>query len=154
MPDYLLTYDDFTPGRVFALGPRTITAKEIVAFARQFDDQPMHLDAEAGRQSMLGGLAASGWHTAALMMAMIADGFLLRSAAEGAPGVEELSWRRPVLAGDTLAGTATVTGRRPLRSRAGLGLVDFRHVLDNQRGETVLICTHPAFVRIAEGGRT
>ncbi len=130
-------YEDFAEGTSFELGPRLVTAKEIVAFASEFDAQPMHLDEAAGKASLLGGLAASGWHTCAMFMRMICEAFLLDSTSQGAPGIDEARWRAPVLAGDTLSGTCTILSRRLLKSRPGLGLVAMRTELVNQRGETV-----------------
>lgn len=130
-------YEDFVEGASLDLGTKTVTAEEIVAFASEFDPQPMHLDAEAGRQSILGGLSASGWHTCAMFMRMLCDAFLLESTCQGAPGVDQVKWARPVLAGDTLTGRCTVLGKRLSRSRPQLGFVSLRAELFNQRGERV-----------------
>lgn len=81
----MLYLEDFTPGRVLPLAPCSIEAKAIVEFAAEFDPQPMHLDEEAGKASILGGLAASGWHTASLFMRMMYDGWLANSSSEGSP---------------------------------------------------------------------
>ncbi len=148
MPTY--AYEDFHEGRTFELGPIEVTAGEIVEFAREFDPQPMHMDEAAGKASVLGGLAASGWHMAALMMRMMADSFLLESTSEGAPGIDVMQWKRPLLAGDTVGGTSTVTARRPSGSRKGLGLVTMRHDLFNQRGELVLTSSHTGFLRMRD----
>ncbi|MBB3394629.1 MULTISPECIES: MaoC family dehydratase [unclassified Rhizobium] len=139
MSDQKLAFEDFQPGRRFALGPRPVTAAEIIEFAREFDPQPMHLDEAAGRASILGGLAASGWHTSALFMRMMAESFLINSFSQGAPGVDFMEWRKPVLAGDTLSGHSTVMETRALRSRPGIGMVKFRHEVENQKGERVCL---------------
>ncbi|TPW29307.1 MaoC family dehydratase [Pararhizobium mangrovi] len=143
----LLAYEDFHEGRTFALGPMTVSSEEIVSFATEFDPQPMHVDAEAAEASLLGGLAASGWHMTALLMRMMADSFVLRSAAEGAPGVDTVSWERPLLAGDRIAGTSMVTGRRPSRSRPHIGIVALAHTVTNQRDEVVMRCAHSMMIR-------
>ena len=130
-------YDDFVEGTEIALGPKHVTAEEIVAFASEFDPQPMHLDEAAGKASILGGLSASGWHTCAMFMRMLADAFIVDSTSQGAPGVDYVKWKRPVLAGDTLSGRTTVLKRRLSRSRPELGLVTMRGELLNQRGESV-----------------
>ncbi|MDM9621725.1 MaoC family dehydratase [Rhizobium sp. S96] len=137
MSDQTLAFEDFHPDQVFILGPKTVTAEEIIEFAREFDPQPMHLDETAGRDSILGGLAASGWHTSAMLMRMMTDSFLINSLSQGAPGVDVMEWRKPVLAGDTLAGRSTVVDARPLRSRPGIGIVKFRHEIENQKGQIV-----------------
>jgi len=131
-------YDDLTEGSVIALGSKTVLPDEIIEFAQEFDPQPMHLDEAAGRASILGGLSASGWHTCAMFMRLLCDGFLLDSSSQGSPGLEYVRWKGPVLAGDTLTGRSTVTGRRLSKSRPTVGLVTIRSELANQRGETVL----------------
>jgi acyl dehydratase len=90
MPKY--HWEDFKSGDVAIYGPRVITRDEIVAFSAEFDLQPMHMDEAAASATLLGGLAASGWHGCALMMRMIADGFLLDSTSMGSPGIEEVRW--------------------------------------------------------------
>lgn len=131
-------WEDMAPGAVIRLGPRLVPADEIIEFAAEFDPQPFHLDEEAGRRSILGGLSASGWHSCAMMMRMMCDAFLLDSTSQGAPGVDHVNWRKPVLAGDTLTGTVTVIDRRRSKSRPDLGFVTSVVDLRNQRGETVL----------------
>lgn len=148
-PDRLY-YEDFTQGRQFELGPLTVTAEEIINFASEFDPQPMHLSEEAGRQSILGGLSASGWHTSSLFMRMMIDAYVLKAASEGAPGIEFMQWRKPVLAGDTLSGLSVVEEARPMRSRPHLGIVTFGHELRNQRGELVLSARNAVMVRRRE----
>ncbi|MEX0956561.1 MAG: MaoC family dehydratase [Rhizobiaceae bacterium] len=131
-------FEDFEEGAVLELGSKTVTAEEIIDFASQFDSQPMHLDEEAGKASILGGLSASGWHTCCMFMRMMCDGFLLDSTSQGSPGIAYARWKKPVLAGDTLTGRSTVTATRVSSSRPNLGFVTVRHELTNQRGEAVL----------------
>ena len=99
-------FEDFEPGAEWVFGAYEVTAEEIVAFATEFDPQPMHLSAEAGEASLLGGLGASGWHSCAILMRMMCDAFVLDAASWGAPGVGQLQMaapgagrRRPVPAG-------------------------------------------------------
>jgi acyl dehydratase len=134
----MMAFEDFEEGATLALGSKTMTAEDIVDFAAQFDMQPMHMDEEAGRASILGGLSASGWHTCVTFMRLMCDGFLLRSTSQGSPGIDYARWKRPVLAGDTLTGTSRVTTKRSSASRPGLGFVTCRHELRNQRGEVVM----------------
>ncbi len=133
-----MAFEDFEVGGVLDLGSKTVTAEEIIDFASQFDAQPMHLDEEAGKASLLGGLAASGWHTCCMFMRMMCDGFLLNSTSQGSPGIDYARWKKPVLAGDTLTGRSVITAKRESASRAGLGFVTVQHELTNQRGEIVL----------------
>jgi acyl dehydratase len=85
-------WEDFQPGEVAILGPRLVTREEIVAFAAEFDPQPMHLDEAAASATLLGGLGASGWHSCCLLMRVIADGFVNHTHSMGAPGVDEVRW--------------------------------------------------------------
>ncbi|NTJ42958.1 MaoC family dehydratase [Agrobacterium larrymoorei] len=133
------SFEDFTPGRSFALGPKAVTAEEIIEFASEYDAQPMHLSQEAGKASILGGLAASGWHTCGMLMRMTVDSYIGKSPSQAGLGVDFIEWKRPVLAGDTLTGTSTVVEQRVSKSRPGTGIVKLRHELQNQRGETVCV---------------
>jgi acyl dehydratase len=130
-------YEDFTEGAFLYLGAKQVTAEEIIAFASEFDAQPMHLDEAAGKATILGGLAASGWHTCAMFMRMMCDAFLLDSTSQGSPGIDHVKWKRPVLAGDRLTGRSTVLAKRLSKSKPQLGFVSMRAELFNQRGETV-----------------
>ena len=131
-----LAYEDFTPGRVFDLGTVTVDREEMVEFARRYDPQPFHLDEEAARRSVLGGLCASGWYTACVWMRLFVDGVLSRSTSQGSPGGTEFAWPRPMFPGDVVQGLAEVLGARESRSRPGIGLVEMRAQL--VRGEDVL----------------
>ena len=136
-------FEDFREGEVLPLGPRHVTREEIVAFAAEFDPQPFHLDEEAAKGTLLGGLAARGWHTTALFMRMMCEGFLLLSSSMGSPGIEELRWLRPVRPGDTLSGTATVVSARASSRRPEMGIVTFLFEISNQRGEPVMRIKNP-----------
>lgn len=141
-------FDDLRVGTRRDLGSYAFTAENVKAFAQQFDPQAFHLDEEAGRHSLFGGLAASGWHIgAACMKCLVAD--TQRRAAEAqargeivavwgpSPGFRELRWIRPVLAGDTVSYFNTVEALRPSASRPQWGLVSARTSGINQRGESV-----------------
>jgi len=131
------TFDELPDGATIELGSKQVTAAEIIEFASEFDFQPMHLDEEAGKASILGGLSASGWHTCCMFMRLLCDGFLLDSTSQGSPGIDFAKWKKPVLAGDTLAARCTVVGRRISKSRPTVGLVTIYSELFNQRGEQV-----------------
>lgn len=118
-----LHFEDFKAGDVAVYGPRHVTREEIVAFAAEFDPQPMHLDEAAGAASLLGGLGGSGWHSCALLMRMICDGFVLNSTSMGSPGVEEVRWLKPLRPGVNLRVRATVMETRASKSRPDMGLV-------------------------------
>ncbi|HVL84957.1 MAG TPA: MaoC family dehydratase [Pseudonocardia sp.] len=131
-----LAFEDLTPGRVFDLGTVVVDREEMVAFARRFDPQPFHVDEDAGRASIFGRLAASGWFTAGLWMRAYVDGVLTRAHSLGSPGGDEIAWPAPVFAGDQLHATMEVLDARRSRSRPGLGLVTLRGLL--RRGEVVV----------------
>lgn len=132
-----LTFEDFKPGHFGTFGPRHITRDEIVAYAREYDPQPMHLDEDAANASMLKGLAGSGWHMCSLMMRMIYDGFLHKSASMGSPGVEQMRWLAPFRPGDDLTLDVEVVEARASQSRPTLGIVKFRFSMLNAKGQTI-----------------
>ena len=144
MPTYY--FEDFSVGQVAEYGPRRVSREEIIAFAAQFDPQPMHLDEEAARHTMLGGLGASGWHTCGIMMRLIADGFLLETASMGSPGIEELRWLQPVRPGDTLTVRATVQAARASQSKPDRGFVNFLYEVFNERGDRMMSLTCPQMI--------
>ena len=131
-------FEDFEPGQVYELGTHVMASEEIIAFARQFDPQPFHVDAEAASSSVFGGLIASGWHTASVFMRLYVDAVLTDSTSAGSPGMEQLRWLHPVRPGDILTGTFTVVSTAPSSRRPDRGTVFFRGEMTNQKGETVL----------------
>ena len=136
-----LAFQDFTPGRVFEHGPRSLPCDEMIAFAAEFDPQPMHLDEAAARQTMLGGLSASGWYLCCILMRMCVDAFVGRSSSMGAPGVEEVRWLLPVRPDDELSLRATVLDTRTSKSRPDMGFVRFEFELFNARKQRVMTLT-------------
>lgn len=139
--------EEFTPGEIIELGHHAFTAETIVDFARDFDPQPFHLDEEAGKRSLFGGLAASGWHVACAWMALwIAHqtrAMTERTATEGAapipgpsPGFDDMRWLRPVLAGDTVSYRSTITSARPSASRPDWGVLTSRN--EGRIGDTLV----------------
>jgi acyl dehydratase len=134
----LIYLEDLVAGEVHELGEHRISREAIVDFAAHWDPQPFHLDEEAGRASIYGGLIASGWHTVVIFMRLFADGLLNRAQAMGSPGVDELRWHRPVRPGDLLRGRVEVLEVRPSRSRPDRGMARLRSVVVNQEGDEVL----------------
>jgi acyl dehydratase len=131
-------WEDFIVGQTREFGGHLVTREAVLDFARQFDPQPFHVDDGAAEQSLFGKLAASGWHTCAMAMRMMCDGYLLESASLGSPGIERLAWPHPVFPGDVLRMRSTVIASRPLASRPAVGLVRSRSEMLNQNGEIVL----------------
>ena len=130
--------EDYRPGDEHRFGPIAVDEAEVLDFGRRFDPQPFHTDAEAAARSEHGGLIASGWHTAALMMRLYSDHYLSRVATLVSPGVDELRWRRPVRPGDRLWIRVTVLEARPSASRPDRGIVRSGIEMVNQRDEVVM----------------
>lgn len=130
--------EDFAVGQVIEFPPRTVSEDEIIAFARDYDPQPFHLDKEAARQSLFGGLCASGWHTAGMMMRLLVDHMIGKYASMGSPGVDQLRWVKPVFPGDTLHLRGEILDVKPSRSKPDRGVITSRYEMKNQKGETVL----------------
>ena len=119
----LKTFEDFPVGTELRFGAYHVTRDEIIAFAREFDPQPFHLDEEAANKSLLQGLAASGYHTCAMHMRMVCDGYLNQSAGLGAPGIDEIRWLRPVRPGMVLSAVHKVVSARVSKSRPEMGFL-------------------------------
>jgi acyl dehydratase len=146
-----LYFEDFAPGQIREFGPRPVTREEIVAFAAEFDPQPMHMDEEAARKTLLGGLGASGFHTIGIMMRMVADGILANSSSMGANAVDEVRWLAPVRPGDSLTLRATVKDTRASRSRPELGFVTMLFEMINQDGACAMTLTAPLMLGTRAG---
>jgi acyl dehydratase len=146
-----LTFEDFPPGRLGTFGPHHVSREDILAFAAEFDPQPMHLDEEAAKRSMLNGLAGSGWHLCSIMMRMMFDGFIGRTASMGSPGVNEVRWLAPLRPGDDLLLDIDVTEARLSRSRPATGIVTFKATVRNAGGEMLCDMVTPIIVRRREG---
>jgi acyl dehydratase len=131
-------WEDFHVGSVREFGATKVTREDVVAFARQFDPQPFHMDDTAAEASLFGRLSASGWHTCAMAMRMMCDDYLLNAASLGSPGIDNLRWMKPVHPGDTLSIRLTVLESRPMASRPAVGLVSSKWEVMNQNRDVVL----------------
>ncbi|MEO8739895.1 MAG: MaoC family dehydratase [Casimicrobiaceae bacterium] len=145
-------FEDYPMGAIFEGGPINVDEAEVIAFARRYDPQPFHIDAEAAARTMYGGIIASGWHTAAMTMRALVDKYLSSVASLGSPGVDDLRWILPVRPGDTLYVRIAVIEARRSRSKLDRGFVRTLIETRNQRGEQVLsmkamnlmLCRDPA----------
>lgn len=133
-----LHFEDLSVGESFSLGPLKVSKADIIEFAREFDPFPFHLDEKAAKKSLLGGLAASGWQTGGLSLRMLVDALLSRVASMGGLGFTDLKWKRPLMKGDTLSGTATITSLRRSQSRPEMGILTVAYDMRNQKGEQVM----------------
>lgn len=141
-----LSFEDFPPGRFGSFGPHHVTREDILAFAGEYDPQPMHLDETAAAKSMLKGLSGSGWHLCSLMMRMLCDGFIARTASLGSPGVNEVRWLAPLRPGDDLMLDVDVIEARVSKSRPGTGIVTFKSTARNAAGVVLCEMTSPIIV--------
>jgi acyl dehydratase len=132
-------FEDYPVGEVARFGDHLVTADEIVEFARRYDPQAFHVDAEAARATVFGGLIASGWMTASCAMRLLVDHFISPIASMGSPGIDELRWLQPVRPGDRLSMRVTTLESRRSQSRPDRGLLRFRwEVL---RGDGTMVMT-------------
>lgn len=145
-------YEDIETGTTVAFGRKLVTKEEIVEFALAFDPQPFHTSEEAAKQTHIGELIASGWHSCGMLMRMICDHLLNDAASQGSPGMEEVRWLRPVRPGDVVTGRYTCTSKRVLKSRPEVGLCQMTFEMLDQNGETVMIWDSAQLLRRREPG--
>jgi len=139
-------WEDFQPGEVAILGPRLVTREEIVAFAAEFDPQPMHLDEAAASATLLGGLGASGWHSCCLLMRVMADGFVNHTHSMGAPGVDEVHWLKPLRPNTQVRVRATVLETRAPKSRPDFGFVKCLFEMLDEQDAVLTTLTSPLMI--------
>ncbi|MCB1378328.1 MAG: MaoC family dehydratase [Alphaproteobacteria bacterium] len=144
----MLHYEDYPVGLEIDLGSHHVTAEEIIDYAREFDPQPFHLSEAAGKQSILGGLAASGWQSSAILIRLAVTGMANKSAAMASNAMDEGRWIRPVFAGETLHGKGTVMARRVSAKRPEMGILTMRWELCNDKGEPKVEITGVQFIRV------
>jgi acyl dehydratase len=152
--DYRLRYfEDYAVGATNECGSVSVDQASIVAFAKEFDPQPFHADPEAAAAGPFGGLIASGWHTAALVMRLLVDNYLPAEASLGSPGLDEIRWPYPVRPDDTLRVRATVVESRRSLSKPDRGIIKTMVEAVNQDGRTVMraIAINFLLVRPAAG---
>jgi acyl dehydratase len=142
-----LYFEDFTVGREFHTDGATVTESQILDFALAFDPQPFHMDLEAAKRSMFGGLIASGFHSMALSFRLFAQTRARAACSLGSPGVDELRWLKPVRPGDTLRATVQVVEQRPSGSKPDRGIIRLHWTALNQRSEPVLTMTSMQLVK-------
>lgn len=131
-------FEDFQVGEVIDLGSTSASTEEIIAFAKQFDPQPFHIDPEQAKHSAFGTLVASGWHSSALFMRLLVDNLLNNTISLGSPGVDEVRWRKPVHPDEKLQGRLTVLESTASKSRPTMGIIRSLCELVNQEGEVVM----------------
>lgn len=130
--------EDFVVGETVELGSHEFTSESIIAFARDWDPQPMHTDPARAAESMYGGLIASGWHTAGAYMRLLVDSLIAGTDSLGSPGIDALRWLKPVRPGDVLRARITFLEVTPSRSKPDRGILRSRGEMVNQHDEIVM----------------
>jgi acyl dehydratase len=148
VPERLIRYaEDYQAGQVFELGAYDVTRDEALEFARTYDPFPFHVDDEAARSTMFGGLIASGWLTALVWLRLMHRAFVCVETTLGSPGHEDMKWPAPVRPGDRLSGRLEIKESRVSKSKPDLGFVRYTATLSNQAGEQVFVTTSTLIVK-------
>ena len=148
MTEKIVRYaEDYKPGDVFDLGLYEVTRDEIVEFSKKYDPFPFHVNDEAARATVFGGVISSGWLTALVWLRLMHNAFLCHETILGSPGHEELNWPKPVRPGDRLHGQVEIKDSRTSKSKPELGFVRYTATLSNQHGEKVFVTTSTLIVK-------
>ncbi|MBI3455736.1 MAG: MaoC family dehydratase [Candidatus Rokubacteria bacterium] len=148
MPEKVIRYaEDYKPGEVFDLGAYDVTRDEVIEFARKYDPFPFHVDDEAARSTVFGGIIASGWLTALVWLRLMHKAFICVETTLGSPGHEEMKWPASVRPGDRLHGRLEIKETRVSKSKPDLGFVRYTATLNNQTGEQVFLTTSTLIVK-------
>jgi acyl dehydratase len=131
-------FEDFEVGEVIEIGSKKVTKAEIITFAEAFDPQPFHTSEEKAKDSIFGGLIASGWHTCGIFMRLYVDNFLTKTISLGSPGVDHIRWLKPVFPNDTISGRITILETKPSPNHPDVGIIKIKSEMLNQSGEVVM----------------
>jgi acyl dehydratase len=146
----VIFYEDLEVGATKTSGSRPVSAEEIIEFARQFDPQPFHLDPVAAERSVFGGLVASGFHTAAVMMSLSVKHGIVERGFLFSPGFDDMRWQKPVRPGDLLHVKSTCLEKTPSRSRPDIGSVRFKTEVLNQHGDVVMSVINIGIIKLRD----
>lgn len=152
-PSHHRHWEDVETGVPESYGAYEVTREEIIAYARAYDPQPHHIDEEAAKRSLVGGLCASGWHSCAMFMRVLYDGVLAKAASLGAPGIEEVRWMKPVRPGHVLSARSVCTAKRVMGSRPNVGIAQMKHEIVNQHGEVLMTVENPQFLAVRDAAK-
>ena len=150
-PKGYIPFDSIQVGQVEDFGAYEVTESEIIEFAQKYDPQYFHLDADAAKESLFGGLCASGWHTCAMTMAMLVENMDKTGRSLGSPGIDSLKWRHPVYPGDVLSVHTEVLETKPSKSKPEIGFVTSKVTVRNQRNRDVMEFVSKGIFRRTEG---
>lgn len=150
VPHDRIHLEDLEIGRIVSFGALEVTKDDIIRYARLFDPQPIHLDEEAAKRSIIGGLCASGFHSCAMLMRMLADDVLAYGTSLGSPGIDEVKWMKPVRPGDKLTARFVCTAKRPLSSRPNVGIAKLQIEMLNGKGDVVMSWASNQFLAVRQ----
>lgn len=139
-------FEDFDEGETFEFGEICLTEKEIIDFAEKYDPQPFHIDPEAAKETIFGGIIASGWHTGCSLMRSLVENYVSKNSM-GSPGVEQIRWPHPVRGGDILRAKVTIVSARRSRSKPDRGILTSKAELFNQESVLVMEMTSTSFLK-------
>ena len=134
----MLYFEDLNIGQKILIGPISVTEVEIIEFAKKFDPQPFHIDAKKAKDSLFGGLCASGWHTCSLYMRMLYDGLLINLASLGSPGMNEIRWLKPLFPNETIKGELHIISKTPSKSKPFIGSIIIDSKVFNSKKELIM----------------
>jgi len=134
----MIYFEDLNIGQKILIGPISVTEVEIIEFAKKFDPQPFHIDAEKAKDSLFGGLCASGWHTCSLYMRMLYDGLLINLASLGSPGMNEIRWLKPLFPNETIKGELQIISKTPSKSKPFIGSIVIDSKVFNSKKELIM----------------
>ena len=134
MKKNIIYFEDLNKGDNYTLGPIFVSKKEILEFANKYDPQVFHIDEKKAKESLFGGLCASGWHTCSLYMKMLCDGFIKNLASLGSPGMNQIRWIKPLFPNQNITGKVTIISKTPSRSKPNIGsLITDSEVYNNKK---------------------
>ena len=145
----MIYFEDLSIGQKIKIGPISVTEKEIIEFAKKYDPQPFHIDAERAKDSLFGGLCASGWHTCSLYMRMLYDGLLVNLASLGSPGMNQIRWIKPLFPNDTINGELEIISKTPSKSKPSIGSMIIDSKVFNNNDELIMTLQSISIVKKA-----
>ena len=138
MKKNIIYFEDLNKGDNYTLGPIFVSKKEILEFANKYDPQAFHIDEEKAKESLFGGLCASGWHTCSLYMKMLCDSFIKNLASLGSPGMNEIRWIKPLFPNQNITGKVTIISKTPSRSKPNIGSIITNSEVYNNKKEIIM----------------
>ena len=152
MKKNIIYFEDLNEGDNYSLGPVFVSKKEILEFANKYDPQPFHIDEEKAKESLFGGLCASGWHTCSLYMRMLCDSFIKNLASLGSPGMNEIRWIKPLFPDQKITGKVTIISLTPSKSKPNIGSLVTNSEVYNSKKEIIMTLQSISIVKKRNSG--